>query len=190
MISKNEIQDMKKEIESFDKKRDFIIQKSRFICKLSKKVIYSVHRNDLSKAALSLKNLQKEIKELKKIAKQHPKLESSNSYSVALQEYVEAYCFYVFVKDKKLTTRKMLDVDSESYLLGLCDLTGELGRKAVIAATNKKKKEVLMIRALVDDIFGMMLEFDLRNSELRKKSDSIKWNLKKIEEIVYDISMK
>ncbi|MBT7927970.1 hypothetical protein HN695_06565, partial [Candidatus Woesearchaeota archaeon] len=31
---------------------------------------------------------------------------------------------------------------------------------------------------------------DLRNGELRKKSDAIKWNLKKIEDILYDISMK
>jgi hypothetical protein len=34
------------------------------------------------------------------------------------------------------------------------------------------------------------MKFDLRNGELRKKFDEIKWNLKKIEDIAYDIKMK
>ena len=40
------------------------------------------------------------------------------------------------------------------------------------------------------EIYGEFLKLHLRNGELRKKSDAIKWNLKKLEEVMYDISMK
>ena len=78
----------------------------------------------------------------------------------------------------------------EEYLLGLCDLTGELGRRSVFATIDSNFEEVKKIRDIVDSIYKAFLEFDLRNSELRKKSDSIKWNLKKIEEILYDLKLK
>ena len=63
--------------------------------------------------------------------------------------------------------------------MGLCDLTGELGRKAVNEVIKKNFKQAEQIRELVDEIYGEFLKLNLRNSELRKKSDQIKWNLKK-----------
>jgi predicted translin family RNA/ssDNA-binding protein len=74
--------------------------------------------------------------------------------------------------------------------LGICDLTGELTRRAVSLVTKGKGKEVLVIKNFVEDIYGEFLKFDLRNGNLRKKYDSIKWNLKKLEEIMYDLSKK
>ena len=52
---------------------------------------------------------------------------------------------------------------------------------------NKDPDEVVRIKDCVEEIFGEFLKIDLRNGTLRKKSDSIKWNLKKLEEIMYDI---
>ena len=57
-------------------------------------------------------------------------------------------------------------------------------------ATNRKFKEVEKIKDFVDDIYGEFLKFDLRNGNLRKKYDSVKWNLKKLEEVMYDIKKK
>jgi predicted translin family RNA/ssDNA-binding protein len=55
---------------------------------------------------------------------------------------------------------------------------------------NKNFGEALKIKEVVDEIYGEFLQFDLRNSELRKKSDQIKWSLKKLEEISYDLSRR
>lgn len=38
-----------------------------------------------------------------------------------------------------------------------------------------------MCRDLVESIMGQMLQFDLRNGSLRKKYDSLKYTLKKME---------
>ena len=76
------------------------------------------------------------------------------------------------------------------YLLGLCDLTGEVMWRGVNSVIKKNYKEALACKDVVDDIYGQFLRFNLRNSELRKKSDAIKWNLKKLEDIAYDIKTK
>ncbi|MBN2367807.1 hypothetical protein JXC34_02220 [Candidatus Woesearchaeota archaeon] len=46
------------------------------------------------------------------------------------------------------------------------------------------------IKKFVETIYNEFLEFELRNGELRKKSDSIKYNLKKIEEILYELKLR
>ena len=190
MLPTNELKKIKQELVEFDKQRENTIFLARIILKASKSAIYSTHRADFKKAKKQLDEAESNIKKTEKLIKKIPKLRSVGIYSNALEEYVEAKCFYGFVKDKKLPKASQLPVTSEEYLLGLCDFTGEMGRVAVILATNKKFKQVKQIKDVVEEIFGFFSSIDLRNGELRKKSDSIKWNLKKIEEVLYDIPMK
>ena len=187
MLKKNNKQEFKRIVEEFekrDKQRESTIQNSREVIKLSKQIIYSLHRGNPRQAAPLVEKISKQVKKL-------PKLSSDEGISrVAFQEYVEALCFYEFVKSKNIPTAKSLGVSSEEYLSGLCDLTGELVRKAVNSVVRKRFKEAAGIRDIVDDIYGQFLLFDFRNGDLRKKFDSIKWNLKKLEDIMYDVNTK
>ncbi len=98
--------------------------------------------------------------------------------------------FYHFIKTGTLISKEECDVDTENYLLGLCDLTGELGRKAVNSVIKDNHELTHKIKDMVTEIYGEFLKLNLRNSELRKKSDSIKWNLSKIEEIIYNLQLR
>jgi len=187
MINKKEFRNIREELENYDKQREVLIKESRTLLKLSKQMIYSVHRGNLKETKELLNLVKKEKLKLDRITKEPKSLSKEPSYSDALQEYTEALCYYNFVNSKKIPLRKTLGVNSEDYLMGLCDLTGELARRAVSLATKRKNKEVETIKKLVEEIYGEFLKFNLRNSSLRKKSDSIKWNLKKIEEIMYDL---
>ena len=186
MLNKNEFLKIRNEMHKLDIKREDVIRLSRDIINLSKQIIYAVQRNEMKEAEKSIRDIKEKIKKLKKI-----NITTDTSInSVAFQEYVEAICFYEFVKTKKIPTGTSLGVSSEEYLMGLCDLTGELVRKAVYDVIHRKFDEASKIKELVHDIYGEFLKLHLRNGELRKKSDSIKWNLKKLEEVMYDISMK
>jgi predicted translin family RNA/ssDNA-binding protein len=187
MIDKNDFADMKKILEKEEDIRDSIAEKAREILRLSKQIIYSLHRDDIPNADNLYKKMLQEMKNLEKVA--IPKLKEG-LYGAALQEYVEAACYYEFVKNKKIPTHKDLDVPFEEYLLGICDLTGELERRAVFLTLKEKYADVQEIKGIVDDIHFEFLKFDLRNGELRKKADSIKWNLKRIDEILYDLKIK
>ncbi|MBN2422399.1 hypothetical protein JXB41_04165 [Candidatus Woesearchaeota archaeon] len=190
MINKKDFLIIKKNMEENEVIREKTIQKSREVIQLSKKLIYALHRKDNKKAQKLFKDINREISELEKIGNKCQKFISFGMYNTAIQEFVEAACYYEFIVNKKIPGFNELKVEYESYLLGLCDLTGELERKAVYSTIDGDYKKVAEIRELVNEIYEQFLQFDLRNSELRKKSDSIKWNLKRIDEILYDLKLK
>ena len=181
MLDKEDFKKIRSELSDSDKERDNLIKKSNEIIKLSKLAIYSLHRNDLKEAEKLIKELKKE----KKIIDSYKSL-NEGIYNVAIQEYVEALSFFSFVKNHKISNRNELNVDTEDYLMGICDLTGELVRKALNSIIkNKESEEAKKIKDLIEEIYGEFLKFDLRNGNLRRKSDSIKYNLLKLEEMLY-----
>src|SRR3990167_6579754 len=140
IVNEKEFREIAKHLDQFEEKREQQIAKSRDIIKISKQIIYALHRNDVKEAESYVNTIKKE---LKKLSSYHY---DTNMASVAWQEYVEAIAFYHFVKDKKIPTSKDLGVDPESYLLGLCDLTGELVRRAVNAVIQKDYKEAMLCK--------------------------------------------
>ena len=190
MLNKNDFKEMRAEFNSFDDNRELVIKKSRDILKLSKQIIYSVHRDDLKEAEKLVKSIESEKKKIINTIRKNSKLESIGAYRVAVGEYVESMLYYYFIKEKKIVTHKFLKVTTEHYLLGLIDLTGELGRKAVQLAGKGDFKEVVLIRDAVSEIYGELLKFDFRDSDMRRKFDSVKYDLKKLEDLVLDLKLK
>lgn len=186
-FDEKEFNTIEKSISQYDQEREQLIQYSRAIIKQSKVVINGLHRTERPEKEMNTLEQQKE--QLKKHISKKKKLETEGMAKVAFQEYAEAKLFFDYVHGKTLSN-KTLKIDTEHYLLGICDLTGELSRRAVLSAIRQDYDEIKRIYSLIEEIHGFFLKLNLRNSELRKKSDSIKWNLKKVEEVLYDISFK
>ena len=178
---------LQKDIQTYDSVRETLIKQSRVVLKLSKQVIYAVHRDEISEAAKLVANIEKEKKKLDSIAAHSGKMACEGSYKVAIQEYVEALLYYNFVKTGKLVELK---VTTEHFILGLADLPGELVRKAVFLAGKGEVSKVVKIRDEVDSIYGELLKFDFRNNDIRRKVDSVKYDLRKLEDLVLDLKLK
>jgi translin len=189
MVNKKDFEEIRKELEEYDDKREELIKSTRDIIKLSKHIIYSIHRNELKIAEQNIKVIKDLISKLSSKVKKDPKLDIG-SFKAAVQEYVEAVCYFHYVKNKKLLSHRELGVESEYYLLGVCDLTGELVRNAVNAGIKGETKSVIEIKDFVDEIYDELMQFDLRNSELRKKVDQVKWDLKKLDDLVFTLKVK
>lgn len=168
-------------MEKFEEGREKVIQQSREIIQTSKKVIFALIREDKKTASSGIKKIRNDVRKLP------TKFYDAGIQRVAKQEYVEAETLYWFITKNKIPTKEEIKVDTESYLLGLCDLTGELVRLSVNFSINGKYNEVIKIKNLVSEIYANFLGLNLRNGEIRKKSDSIKWNLNKIEDLVLSI---
>ena len=186
MLNKSEFGKIRQELAKTEERRESVIQLSREIIGLSKRIIYALHRDDIREADSLLKGIESKKSAL---LKNNVKLDI-NIDQVALQEYVEALCYYHFIQDKKIPTKAALKVDSEVYLLGLCDLSGELVRKAVNEVVKNNFEIAFGIKSLVEEIYDEFLKFNLRNNELRKKSDQIKYNLIKLQDVIYELKMK
>lgn len=97
--------------------------------------------------------------------------------------------FYKLTSGEKVEAIKGLEINAESYLSGICDLTGELVRQAVNRAAQGKYKEVAKIKNMIDEIMSELVEFDM-TGYLRTKYDQAKGNLRKIEQINYEINLR
>ncbi len=174
-----DLRHINKEMQLFDKRRDEMLQKCHEAIRFSKRVIYAVHRDDKT-----VNDLAKELNEKIQKLRTRGELQFSATYKVAMQEYVEAICLYEFIYHNKVSTQGELYVSAPDYLSGLCDLTGELMRKANYLAINGDTKEVHRVKELVDKIYEQLLLLDIRDNELRKKFDNVKYNLQKVEDLV------
>jgi predicted translin family RNA/ssDNA-binding protein len=186
---KKEFSLLKKEFDIKEKVKLEISSTSKTILKESKKAIFMIHRNDLIKAKSQVDQIEKEILNLMKKFN-IVDIENSNIFHSAIQEFVEARTFLDFIMLDKIEFPSKLKISVHDYLCGLADLTGEVGRRAVICATQKDISKVKKIKDFVDFIHQEFIEFDFSNGELRKKFDAIKWNLNKIENIIYDLSIR
>lgn len=189
MINKKLFADLKKDYSFFNKNRREIIGWSSDALHKSKISIFSMHRGQVEEAGKLLGEVEANFAKLEPVFKKSPALRHEGSYKAALEEYVEAKMLHKIVNGKKIEEIKEVKVDFDSYLGGLCDTTGELVRLAIREATDGKVKEVEKIRDLITEIMGELIEFNL-TSYLRTKYDQAKGNLRKIEQMVYEIKLR
>lgn len=91
----------------------------------------------------------------------------------------------VNVKDKDI-----FHITIENYLLALTSTIEELARLAPNAVTLGDFARPLQVSRFVKDIHAGFQLLNLKNDVLRRKSDGIKYSVKKVEDIVYDLSLR
>lgn len=183
MIDGKEFEKIAKNYDSYDALREKVIIASRAVLKEAKKLIFALHRGDGSIDVMS-EELDSARNELEEIIKKDPELAGEGTYSDAMQEFVEAKSYYSIKKNGRVPSSTELNVNEEYYLLGICDLPGELVRSAVNASIRGDYKYVETIKDFIEEFYEIMLKFNPRNGSLRKKIDSVKWELNKIEDLV------
>lgn len=81
-----------------------------------------------------------------------------------------------------------LEVDD--YLGGLIQTSNELARFAVNCVTNQDFERPVQICEFLSTLLAGFRLLNLKNDNLRKKFDSLKYDMKKVEEVVYDLSIR
>ncbi|KAL2867056.1 translin [Aspergillus lucknowensis] len=78
----------------------------------------------------------------------------------------------------------------EEYLLALISMVEELARLAVNSVTLGDYDRPTQINQFIKDLFSGFQLLNLKNDILRKRSDGIKYSVKKVEDVVYDLSLR
>ncbi|XP_046403866.1 translin [Ischnura elegans] len=81
-------------------------------------------------------------------------------------------------------------LDLEDYLVGLLQLASELARFAVNSVTAGDYTRPIAISKFVTELNSGFRLLNLKNDGLRKRFDVLKYDVKKIEEVVYDLSIR
>jgi len=189
MLDKTYTKQLKKHLHDYAVVRRDVIKVSGDALHHAKRAIFSMHRDNLKEAKEKITQAEKLLSGLVKKYKKHPMMQDEGSYKAALEEYVEAYLMYAFFTKKKLGKVSKLNISAEVYLAGLCDVPGELYRYAVRAATSKDVDTVNLCAKTANEIVGELIEFDL-TKYLRTKFDQAKHVVRKIEHVVYELSLR
>ncbi|XP_048391000.1 translin [Stegostoma tigrinum] len=121
-----------------------------------------------------------------------------------LQRLIFLAAFVVYLESETLVTREAVagilgievhrdrgfHLDIEDYLSGLLILANELSRLALNSVTAGDYSRPLRISSFINELDSGFRLLNLKNDSLRKRYDGLKYDVKKIEEVVYDLSIR
>ncbi|KAG0356233.1 hypothetical protein BG005_004859 [Podila minutissima] len=81
-------------------------------------------------------------------------------------------------------------ISIEEFLHGVVSLTNELSRLAVNAVTSGDFSRPVRIGKFLKELYSGFQLLNLKNDTLRKRFDGIKYDIKKVEEIIYDLTVR
>lgn len=190
MLNKSFQKALLKEYQDRQQERHKLIAVANDALRQAKQAIFSIHRQDTGVARKTLDIVNKTFVQLQKTTlKSNPELAQQGAYLASVEEYLEAELFYQAVLGQPIVAIKNLNVGVDQYIGALSDMTGELTRQAVLRATDKDYETVKRYTEIVEEVIGALIQFDLV-SHLRQKYDDAKRNLKRLEGIQYDISLR
>lgn len=189
MLDTKHLEELKKNLHEYQLIRREVIKKSDDALMHAKRAIFSLHRGNNEEAKEKLSIVEKYYQELIEMSKKDPRVKEEGAYKAGIEEYVEANLFFQFVVTGKIGKIKEFKVSTESYLAGLCDVPGELYRYAIKAATERNIDLVKKCSEMASEIIGELIQFNL-TSYLRTKFDQAKQAAQKLEQVVYEVSLR
>ncbi|KAK5657341.1 hypothetical protein OQA88_3406 [Cercophora sp. LCS_1] len=96
----------------------------------------------------------------------------------------------VFGVPVNLKDQDAFHITIEDYLLGLIAIVEDLSRLAMNSVTLGDYDIAVRISSFIKDLHAGFQVLNLKNDILRKRVDSIKYSLKKAEDVVYDLSLR
>ncbi|KAK5748138.1 Translin-1 [Elasticomyces elasticus] len=95
-----------------------------------------------------------------------------------------------FAVPVNLKDRDAFHLSIEEYLLALISLLEELARLARNSVTLGDYRRPQLIAQFIKDVHAGFQILNLKNDTLRKRSDGIKYKVKEVEDVVYDLSLR
>ena len=113
------------------------------------------------------------------------------AFSSSLEEYAEALLFHTWLTTGKVACMSdfsSLSINEEEYLGGLCDLSGEVGRVAVLKGTKRDREGV---QGCLDTNLSVLYALEGLHlpGKLHKKMDPLRGSVRKLENVLYELSL-
>jgi translin len=159
-----------------EKIREEALKASRDIIICCRKGIQQLHRNQMEEAESYMKQASTRLAQLYEITIGHADVFHTGFVENAVQEFVEIQCLYNIMKGMDLPDPDAIQTTYSAYLLGLCDVVGELRRGALdfmLEGNTAKANEYL---GYMDRIYDAIMSFDYPSAlvPIKKKQDMVR----------------
>ena len=167
---------IEKSIDDKDKVREKALRSSREIIIGCRKAIQCIHQELMREAKSNIKKASTKLQELYNLTGNYPELYHAGFVENAAQELVEANCLYSIMKGQDLPDPDEMQTTYSSYLLGLCDLVGELRRTALDSIRSGKAKKADNYLNMMEEIYDVIIRFDYPSGliPIKKKQDMVR----------------
>jgi translin len=169
----NIVNKIEKSIDDKDKIRERALRTSRDIIIGCRKAIQLIHQGLMKEANINIKKSSSKLSNLYDLTKPHPDLYHAGFVENAAQELVEAHCLYNIVKGKDLPDPDKIQTTYSAYLLGLCDVVGELRRSALDYIREGNDPKANDCLDMMEKIYDSIIRFDYPSAlvPIRRKQD-------------------
>ena len=174
MSLKDTLEKIQEEILKKDEIRQEIQNIVRKTTRLSKQAIFLAHKDRIEDAENLLKEASGNLSKLDEISKTYPDLYYSGLVNSAFEEYAEANLFLKIISEGKFVGPREIGVPSESYVLGLADVIGELRRRSLDLIRKGNVKDAEKCLEIMETIYAEIISRDdllILISGLRRKCD-------------------
>ena len=187
----NEITLMQEESIASDELRDMIFRQTRTVFKNTTQILF------LTKTGRGIDDNSKQYFEENKsiissllLATESDVLSREGRLNHAIERFTEVRLLKHFFENGTLCGPDQLDnPDDENFIGAMLGFAQELSRYVIGRACDNDVNSIYLCKAIVSQIQGKMLEFDLRNGNLRRKYDGLKYVVKSIETVLYELSL-
>ena len=175
------IEKIDKFIDKKDKIREEALRVSRDIIIHCRKAIQCLHRDARDEAKVFIGQASGLLSHLYELTKEYPDLYHAGFVENAAQELVEAQCLSNIIAKEDLPDPDMMQTTYSSYLMGLCDVVGELRRGSldfILAGNPTKANEYL---TYMDTIYDAIMRMDYPSALLpiKRKQDMVRGLIEK-----------
>jgi len=130
----------------------------------------------MNDAKNDIKDASKKLTKLYDLTENYPDIYHAGFVENAAQEVVEAHCLLNILQDKDLPDPDEIQTTYSAYLLGLCDVVGELRRNALDSILEGKSSEAHENLKLMEKIYDVIIRFDYPSAlvPIKKKQDMVR----------------
>ena len=150
---------IEEELNDKDSVRELAIKSSRAIIRIASQSIMKMHRGE--DYMENLRKMKEEVWHLRNLLlKEYPDLFYAGFVQNALQEYCEAVIFSSLLQNKEFPSPKELNVNPESYIMGIGDVVGELRREVLESLRKENFEKAEKYLVIMEDIYQLLMRFN------------------------------
>lgn len=167
------IDKIEQHIDDKDDIREKTLRLSRTIIIHCRKSIQRMHQQEYDTAEKHMKKASAHLAELYDQTREHQDLFNVGYVENAAQEFVESHCFFNILHGEDLPDPDEIQTTYTSYLKGLCDVVGELRRKALDSVLQGTPDEGQSYLHKMEEIYDAIIRFDYPSSliPIKRKQD-------------------
>jgi predicted translin family RNA/ssDNA-binding protein len=180
---------IQQQLSTSDDLRDAIFRETKTVFRNNAQIFFMVRTGDMTNLDQLIQENQSVVSQILVSVKQD-ETQREGRLSQAIEKFTEARLLQnFFLTGKLVSPSEAQPCNDDEYLGGVIGCAQELARYVIGKASEGDFASISICRTLVTELNGKMLEFDFRNGPLRKKYDGLKYALKTIEDVMFELSM-